>query len=84
LVCSDEKTDIVASLIESKIRFVFQTLQSFTQIIGELNTPAVGGTFTIDVTKNGTSILSTYLTFDSGTTSTRIASTPVVLTTSPT
>lgn len=83
LVCSDEKTDIVASLTESKIKFVFQTQQSFTNIIGELNTPAVGGTFIIDVTKNGTSILSTYLTFDSGETSTRTALIPKVLTTSP-
>ena len=83
LVCSDEKTDIVASLTESKIKFVFQTPQSFTNIIGELNVSAVGGTFTVDVTKNGVSILSTYLTFDSGETSTRTALIPKVLTTSP-
>ena len=82
LVCSDEKTDIVASLTESKIKFVFQTQQSFTNIVGELNVAAVGGTFTVDVTKNGTSILSTYLTFDSGETTTRTASIPKVLTTS--
>ena len=83
LVCSDEKTDIVASLTESKIKFVFQTPQSFTNIIGELNVSAAGGTFTVDITKNGVSILSTYLTFDSGETSTRTALIPKVLTTSP-
>ena len=81
LVCSDEKTDLTASTDVPVIRFVFQTAQSFTNIIGELNTAAVGGTFTVVAKKNGVSFLSTNLTFDSGENTTRTASVPFVFTT---
>ena len=82
-VCSDETTDITASTTVPKKRFVFQTAQSFTKIVGELNVAAVGGTFTVDVKKNGTTTFSTLLTFDSGENTTRTASAPFVLATSP-
>lgn len=82
-VCSDETTDITASTTVPKKRFVFQTAQSFTKIVGELNVAAVGGIFTVDVKKNGTTTFSTLLTFDSGENTTRTASTPFVLATSP-
>ena len=78
---SDEKTDLTASTTEAKLRFVFQTAQSFTKIIGELNTAAAGGTFTVVAKKNGVSFLSTPLTFDGGENTTRTASVPFVFTT---
>jgi hypothetical protein len=81
LVCSDEKTDLTASTDEAKIRFVFQTAQSFTKIVGELNTAAAGGTLTVVAKKNGVSFLSTNLTFDSGENTTRTAAVPFVFTT---
>jgi hypothetical protein len=81
LVCSDEKTDLTTSTTEPKIRFVFQTSQSFTKIVGELNTAAVGGTFTVVAKKNGISFMSTNLTFDSGENTTRTASIPFVFVT---
>ena len=81
LVCSDEKTDLAASTDVPVIRFVFQTAQSFTKIVGELNTAAAGGTFTVVAKKNGVSFLSTPLTFDGGENTTRTASVPFVFTT---
>ena len=81
LVCSDEKTDLTASTDVPVIRFVFQTAQSFTKIVGELNTAAAGGTFTVVAKKNGVSFLSTPLTFDGGENTTRTASVPFVFTT---
>ena len=81
LVCSDEKTDLTASTDVPVIRFVFQTGQSFTKIVGELNTAAAGGTFTVVAKKNGVSFLSTPLTFDGGENTTRTASVPFVFTT---
>ena len=81
LVCSDEKTDLTASIDVPVIRFVFQTAQSFTKIVGELNTAAAGGTFTVVAKKNGVSFLSTPLTFDGGENTTRTASVPFVFTT---
>jgi len=81
LVCSDEKTDLTASTDEAKIRFVFQTAQSFTKIVGELNTAAAGGTLTVVAKKNGVSFLSTNLTFDSGENTTRTAAVPFVFST---
>jgi len=83
LVCSDEVTDITSSTSVRKNRYVFQTAQSFTNIVGELIVPAVGGTFTVIVKKNGVSIFSTNLTFNSGASTTRTATVPVVLTTNP-
>lgn len=81
LVCSDEKTDLTASTDVPVIRFVFQTAQSFTKIVGELNTAAAGGTFAVVAKKNGVSFLSTPLTFDGGENTTRTASVPSVFTT---
>lgn len=81
LVCSDEKTDLTASTDVPVIRFVFQTAQIFTKIVGELNTAAAGGTFTVVAKKNGVSFLSTPLTFDGGENTTRTASVPFVFTT---
>jgi microcystin-dependent protein len=81
LICSDEKTDLTASTDVPVIRFVFQTAQSFTKIVGELNTAAVGGSLTVVAKKNGVSFLSTNLTFDSGENTTRTAAVPFVFTT---
>jgi len=81
LICSDEDKDLTASTDVPVIRFVFQTMQSFTKIVGELNTAAVGGTFTVVAKKNGVSFLSTNLTFDSGENTTRTSSVPFVFTT---
>ena len=81
LVCSDEKTDLTASTDVPVIRFVFQTAQSFTKIVGELNTAAAGGTLTVVAKKNGVSFLSTNLTFDGGENTTRTAAVPFVFTT---
>jgi len=83
LVCSDETTDITASTTVRKNRYVFQTAQNFTNFIGELIVPAVGGTFTVIVKKNGVSIFSTNMTFNSGSSTTRTATVPCVLTTNP-
>lgn len=87
LICSDKTSDIVASTTVSKNRYVFQTAQSFTKIVGELDLAAVGGTFTVDVKKTTggvtTSVFSTLLTFNSGEKTTRTATVPFVLATSP-
>jgi len=83
LICSDETTDITASTTVRKNRYVFQTAQSFTNIIGELIVPAVGGYFTIIVKKNGVNVFSTNMTFNSGSGTTRTATIPSVLVSSP-
>lgn len=80
LVCSDEISDITASTTLPKLRFVFPASFSLISIFAEMNVAPVGGTFTIDIKKNGTSVFSTLITFDSGETSTRTASIPYVLT----
>lgn len=83
LICSDETTDITASATVRKNRYVFQTAQSFTNIIGELIVAAAGGKFTVDVKKNNVSVFSTVLTFNSGASTTRTATVPAVLTSTP-
>lgn len=80
LFCSDMKTDITASNIEPKIRFTFEEARTLTGVVGSLSVASVGGIFTVDIKKNGTSIFSTLLTFDSGESTTRTASVPYVLT----
>lgn len=81
LICSDEEKDLTSSTDVPKIHFTFQTAQSFTKIVGELNTAAAGGTFTVVAKKNEVSFLSTNLTFDSGENTTRTAAVPFVFTT---
>lgn len=71
---------MTASGSVSKLHFVFPDSRSLLELFFELNTAAVGGSLTVDVKKNGTSIFSTLLTFDSGETTTRTASVPYVLT----
>lgn len=52
---------------------------TITDVRASLQTAATGGNLTIDIKKNGTSIFSTKLTFDSGETSTATASVAYVL-----
>lgn len=80
LFCSDMTSDITASNTEAKIRFTFEEARTLTGVVGSLSVAPVGGVFTVDIKKNGTSIFSTLLTFDSGENTTRTASVPYVLT----
>lgn len=80
LYCSDMTSDITASTTVAKIRFTFEEARVLNSVVGDLQTAAVGGLFTVDIKKNGTSIFSTLLTFDSTENTTRTAATPYVLT----
>lgn len=80
IYCSDMLSDISASTSVAKIRFTFNEARTLSSIVGDLQTAAVGGLFTVDIKKNGTSIFSTLLTFDSTENTTRTAATSYVLT----
>lgn len=80
--CSDETTDITASTTTPKILYRFAEPFVMDGIIGGLDSAAVTGLFTIIVKKNGVSIFSTNLTFDSGEVTTTTASTPYAFTSS--
>lgn len=84
LVSSNMSSDIVASTTVSKILYRIVQPFSVTSVIAGLKVAASGGLFTVDIKKNGTSIFSTVLTFDSGEATTTTAATPCVLTSNPT
>lgn len=75
---SDEITPLVAG--NGKVTFRMPYGLTLTGIKGSLNTAATGTTLvTVDVRKNGTSILSTKLTFDAGTKTTIAASVAAII-----
>jgi hypothetical protein len=79
-VISDMSSDIaVGSKITDDWGFGF----TVTEIYAKLKVAAVGALFTIDIKKNGTTVFSTKLTFDSTELTTRTAATPYVLTSAP-
>lgn len=79
-VISDMSTDITTG---SKITDDWGFGFTITEIYAKLKVAAVGALFTIDIKKNGVSIFSTKLTFDSTGLTTRTATTPYVLVSSP-
>ena len=81
MYCSDMTSDLTASTTVSKLRFMFEEARTLQSVVGSLATAATGGSLlTVDIKKNGTSIFSTLLTFDSGENTTRTAATQAVLT----
>lgn len=80
LYCSDMTSDLTASTTVSKLRFMFEEARTLQNIVGSLATAATGSVLTVDIKKNGTSIFSTLLTFDSGENTTRTAAIAAVLT----
>jgi len=76
----DETTAITTGTNKVTMRMPYGF--TLTGIKGSLTTASVSGTFTVDVNKNGTSILSPKLTFDATEKTTVTATTPAVITTS--
>lgn len=75
---SDETTDLTTGA--NKVKFRAPYGFKITDIRASLSTAATGASLlTVDVNKNGVSILSTKLTFTSGATTTLGAATPAVL-----
>lgn len=73
---SDQTSDITTGVkLTDRMPYAF----TLTDIRGSLQTAASGGTFTVNIKKNGASIFSTKLTFDSGEASTATALVPFVL-----
>jgi len=82
VACSDETTAISAATNLIKFRMPYaMTLNAGTAgVRGGLSTAGTGGSLlTVDIHQNGTTILSTKLTFDATETETVNAATPVVI-----
>lgn len=78
--CSDEGTSLTAGA--SKVTFRMPYAFNITEIRGSLTVAQTSGSIlTVDVNVDGTSILSTKLTFDNAEKTTKTAGTPCVLTT---
>lgn len=78
IACSDEVTALAAGA--SLVTFVAQRDMIISAIHASLTTHQSGGSiFTIDVNKNGSSLLSTKVTIDNTETSSRTAATAAVL-----
>lgn len=78
VACSDESTDLTVGL--SKVTFRMPYAFTLLAIRGSLSTPATGSTLlTVEVNVNGSPILSTPITFDSGEKTTATAATPPVI-----
>ena len=75
---SDQTSDITTGVkITDRMPYAF----TLTSILGSLAVAATGGTFTVNIKKNGVSIFTTKLTFDSGESTTATAAVPYVLST---
>lgn len=73
---SDQSTDISTGVkLTDRVLYPF----TLTGIVGSLAVAATGGTLTVNIKKNGTSIFSTKLTFDATEASTVTAAIPAVL-----
>lgn len=77
LACTDETSYITTT----GVKFTYRAPQAFTLtgVRGSLTTACSTGTFTVDIHKNGTSVLSTKLTFDAGEETTVTAATAAVI-----
>lgn len=75
--CSDETTSITTG---TKLTFRMPYAMTVTAVVFELTTAQTSGSvFTVDVKKNGTTILSTKVTFDNGEKDSADATTPPVI-----
>ena len=77
VACSDETTAIAAGT--NKERFRMPYAMTLTGVRASLSGAASSGTFTVDINENGSSILSTKLTFDANEKTTTTATTPAVI-----
>lgn len=77
VACSDQTTAIAAGT--NKVRFRMPHAMTLTAVRGSLAGAASSGTFTVDINENGSSILSTKLTFDANEKTTTTAATPAVI-----
>jgi hypothetical protein len=77
VACSDEFTPITAGT--QKVTFRMPYAATLTGLSASLVTAATGSVFTVDIGKNGVSILSTKLTIDAGETSSLTAAAAAVI-----
>lgn len=77
VACSDESTAIVAGT--AKITFRMQFAMTLTEVRANLTNAAASGTFTVDINKGGSTILSTKLTIDATEDTSTTAATPAVI-----
>lgn len=81
LACSDLTTALTTGTSKGYFRMPYS--MNVTEVMASVLTAPTGtGNLTVDINKNGTSILSTKLTFDAGEKTTVTASTPAVISTS--
>ena len=76
---SDESTAITATGEKVEIRNPFDRTFTLDEIKGSLTGACTTGTFTVDVNENGTSVLSTKLTWDATEKTTTTAATAAVI-----
>lgn len=77
IVCSDRTTAIVAATDVAS--YVLPWTFTLFEVQAQLFDAAGSGTFTVDINDDGTSLLSTKLTIDSGETSSQTAAAPFAL-----
>lgn len=77
IAVSDETTPITAGA--TKIRYRMPYALTLTGVKASLSNASTSGNPTIDINENGVSILSTKLSIDSGETTSKTATTPVVI-----
>jgi hypothetical protein len=77
VACSDETTDIVAG--NGIVTFVVRRSFTLTGVFASLNVASSSGNVTLDVLKNGVSVLSTIITIEEGDTDSAYASTQPVI-----
>ena len=79
--CTDRLTPISAASADlSNIQdWMMQSSLSVTMVHASLSQPATTGTFTIDILRNGVSVLSTLLTIDAGESNSTTAAVPAIL-----
>lgn len=77
--CSDEVTDLTVSTSVTSFRIV--GAKTITGVRASVNTAPTGAVLTVDINKNGTSILSTKLTIDATEKTSTTAAIPAVIST---
>lgn len=77
VACSDEDTPIVTGT--TKVTFRMPRAVTLTAVRAHLKTPAVSGTFTVDINEGGSTILSTKITIDATEKTSVSAATPPVI-----
>lgn len=78
IACSDESTALTTGT--AKVRFRAPYAMTLLSVRASLSAPQAGGSiFTVDVNKNGTTVLSTKLTIDNGESTSTTAATPPVI-----